>query len=180
MTTDDHSTEGWAMGIFSSSKDEFSKPEPTRPPHPETVLNPLTNETITDALATMELRYFTDSDGDVGANWDDFTTYFFRMGEQKEILNSRVIIRRKFGVEEVLRLQTFCNDWNRDKLWPKAYVRVAEEDGNPTSAQVIGEVVTDLEHGASPLQLQQLISCAIGTGSSLAEAVGGLQIIDVL
>jgi hypothetical protein len=180
MAAEQHPTKGWTMGIFGSSKDGSTNREPTRPPHPEIVLSPLTNDTITDALATMELRYFTDSDGDVGANWEDFMTYFFRMGEQKEILNSRVIIRRKFGVEEVLRLQTFCNDWNRDKLWPKAYVRVAQENGNPTSAQVIGEVVTDLEHGVTQLQLQQLISCAIGTGSSLAEAVGGLQIIDVL
>lgn len=161
------------MGIFSS-KNEFSgesAPQPT----PGVVLSPLTNELITECLETMELRYFTDSDGDVGANWDSFMAYFFRMGERKEILNSRVIVRKKFPVEEQLRLQTFCNDWNRDKLWPKAYVRIAEEDGNPTFAQVCGEVITDLEYGVTPLQLQQLLNCAIGTGSSLADSIEELE-----
>lgn len=161
------------MGIFSS-KSEFGgagSPQPA----PGVQLSPLTNDLITDALAALELRYFTDSDGDVGANWESFVAYFFRMGERKEILNSRVIVRRKFPVEDMLRLQTFCNDWNRDKLWPKAYVRVADDDGRPDYAQVSGEVITDLEYGVTPLQLQQLLNCAVATGSSLAEAIDELE-----
>lgn len=185
------------MGIFGSSKDGSrdgaasngdpegaagSDPEgwpqalpPAPPGGAERVLQPLSNDLITEALTSMELKYFTDSDGDVGATWDDFIVYFFRMGEQSEILNSRVIIHRKFPVEDVLRLQTFCNDWNHDKLWPKAYVRVAEQDGRPTEAQVIGEVVTDLEFGVALAQIRQLLSCAIGTGSSLATALQELE-----
>lgn len=161
------------MGIFSS-KNEFggsSAPQPA----PGVQLSPLTNDLITDALAALELRYFTDSDGDVGANWESFVAYFFRMGERREILNSRIIVRRKFPVEDVLRLQTFCNDWNRDKLWPKAYVRVADEAGRPSYAQVSGEVITDLEYGVTPLQLQQLLNCAVATGSSLADSIDELQ-----
>lgn len=148
---------------------------PAPPGGSDRMLQPLTNELITDALTAMELKYFTDSDGDVGATWDDFIVYFFRMGEQHEILNVRVTIHRKFPVEDVLRLQTFCNDWNRDKLWPKAYVRVSEQDGRPVEAQVIGEVVTDLEYGVALAQLRQLISCAVGTGSSLGTALQELE-----
>lgn len=177
------------MGIFGGSKDDSrdsaasggdpgARPEsfpPAPPSGSDRVLLPLTNELITQALSTMDLKYFTDSDGDVGATWDDFIVYFFRMGEQEEILNIRVIIHRKFPVEDVLRLQTFCNDWNRDKLWPKAYVRVGEQDGRPVEAQVIGEVVTDLEYGVALAQVRQLISCAVGTGSSLGTALADLE-----
>jgi hypothetical protein len=180
------------MGIFGNSRDNshgagggdsHSAGGPERPAssNPSSAVDPdlqlqvLTNDLITDTLTGMELKYFLDSDGDVGATWDDFIAYFFRMGEQHEILNSRVVIHRKFPVGDVLRLQTFCNDWNREKLWPKAYVRVAEEDGHPVEAQVIGEVVTDLEFGVAPTQLRQLLSCAVGTGSSLASAVSALE-----
>ncbi len=156
-----------------------SPPAPSLPPAPpggsDRILQPLSNELITAALTDMDLKFFTDSDDDVGATWDDFLVYFFRMGEQQEILNIRVIIHRKFPVEDVLRLQTFCNDWNRDRLWPKAYVRVADQDGRPVEAQVIGEVVTDLEHGVALAQLRQLISCAVGTGSSLASSLQELE-----
>jgi hypothetical protein len=163
-----------SRGSNASDAQHHSLP-PAPPGGSDRVLQPLTNELITHALNAMELKYFTDSDGDVGATWDDFIVYFFRMGEQEEILNIRVIIHRKFPVEDVLRLQTFCNDWNRDKLWPKAYVRVAEQDGQPVEAQVIGEVVTDLEYGVALAQVRQLISCAVGTGSSLGTALQELE-----
>lgn len=181
------------MGIFGGSradarKDAANDPahggehdDPVRDTRPEAapaadrMLQPLTNELIIQALSSLGLKYFTDSDGDVGATWEDFIVYFFRMGEQDEILNSRVVVHRKFPVGDVLRLQTFSNDWNREKLWPKVYVRVAEQDGRPVEAQLIGEVITDLEFGVAPVQLRQLISCAIGTGSSLASSVQALR-----
>jgi hypothetical protein len=134
------------------------------------VLTPLSNELIAAVLEANKYKYFTDSDGDIGGHWDNNLIYFFRLGQGHEMLQVRVMARREFSVDDVLRLYAFCNGWNHDKLWPKAYVHVAD-DG---TAGVYGEVTTDLEVGVTFAQLDQLIACGISTGCALAEAVAEL------
>jgi hypothetical protein len=134
------------------------------------VLTPLSNELIAAVLDANRYKYFTDSDGDIGGHWDGNLIYFFRLGQGQEMLQVRVMARREFSVDDVLRLYAFCNGWNHDKLWPKAYVHVAD-DG---TAGVYGEVTTDLEKGVTPAQLDQLIACGISTGCALAEAIAEL------
>jgi len=133
-------------------------------------LMPLTNELITRVLRDRGYRYFTDSDGDIGGHWDNTLIYFFRIGEQQEMLQIRTMARRTFPIDDVPRLYAFCNSWNHDKIWPKAYVHVSD-DG---TAGVYGEVTTDLEKGVTAAQLDQLIMCGISTGCALAEAVADL------
>ena len=41
-------------------------------------------------------------------------------------------------------------------------------------ARIYGEVITDLERGVTPHQLDQLLDCGITTGCQLAVAVGRL------
>ncbi len=133
-------------------------------------LLPLSNELITGVLRERGYRYFTDSDGDIGGHWDNTLIYFFLLGEHNEMLQVRAMARSTFGIEDVPRLYAFCNSWNHDKLWPKAYVHVSD-DG---TAGVYGEVTTDLEKGVTVAQLDQLIACGISTGCALAEAVAEL------
>lgn len=133
-------------------------------------LRPLTNELITGVLRDHGYKYFTDSDGDVGGHWDNTLIYFFRLGDNGEMFQVRAMARRVFGIDDVPRLYAFCNSWNHDKLWPKAYVHVSD-DG---TAGVYGEVTTDLERGVTFSQLDQLIACGISTGCALAEAVAEL------
>jgi hypothetical protein len=133
-------------------------------------LAPLTNELIIAALEARDYQHFTDDDGDIGGWWDENLIYFFRFGQEGELLQVRTRTRRAFTVEEVTRLYEFCNSWNHDRFWPKAYVHVAD-DG---TAQVYGEVITDLEAGISPEQLDQLLECGIATGCQLSEAVDEL------
>jgi hypothetical protein len=58
------------------------------------------------------------------------------------------------------------NDWNRDRIWPKAYVR--EEEGQ---LALYSEVSSDLEVGATDQQLAQLIACGLGTGVQMFSAL---------
>ena len=51
------------------------------------------------------------------------------------------------------------NDWNRERIWPKAYVR--EEEG---MLAIYAETSADLEAGANDAQLAQVLSCGLGTG----------------
>jgi Putative bacterial sensory transduction regulator len=154
------------MSLFRSREPD-GEPGPVQPAPP---LQRLTNELIAGVLADRGYKYFTDSDGDIGGHWDNTLIYFFRLGEYHEMLQVRAMARRTFSIDEVPRLYAFCNSWNHDKLWPKAYVHVSD-DG---TAGVYGEVTTDLEKGVTVAQLDQFIACGISTGCALAEAVAEL------
>lgn len=126
---------------------------------------PLSNELIASVLQSRDDHFFTDSDGDIGGWWNDTQVYFFVTGPENEILNIRAIARRIFTVDDIPRLYEFCNAWNHDKFWPKAYVHV-RDDGK---VRVMGETVTDLEHGVTFNQVSQLLRCGISTGCSLSD-----------
>ena len=131
----------------------------------------LTNEMITAALDARGFSYFVDADSDIAGNFQGNLIYFFRIGEQKEMLQVRAMIQHVFGMEDVTRLYEFCNAWNHDRLWPKAYVHVSD-DG---TVNVIGEVLADWEKGVAPEQLDQVLICGIATGCQLADAVAELR-----
>ncbi|ROT32812.1 YbjN domain-containing protein [Micromonospora sp. HM5-17] len=134
-------------------------------------LHPLSNELIASVLESRGYTYYTDEDGDLVGRWDDSVIYFFRLGAAGELLQIRTIAGTSFDIDDVPRLYAFCNSWNRDRFWPKAFVHV-DDDG---SARVCGEVVTDLEHGVTPAQLDQLLGCGISTGVQMSAAVAKLR-----
>lgn len=134
---------------------------------------PLTNDLITAAFDARGYKYFTDSDGDLGGYWDDNLFYFFRMGSRQELLVIRVQAERAFGTDDIPRLYSFCNGWNDERFWPKAYVHVSDGDER---ARVYGEVATDLEHGVTREQLDQLLLCGISSGCELSAAVSAVRL----
>ena len=130
-------------------------------------LQSLSNELIIAALDGRGFAYKVDDDGDVLGNWEGTVIYFFRIGERREMLQVRALTERVFSTDDVPRLYSFCNAWNHDKLFPKAYVHV----GDDGVARVVGEVIADWEHGVAQAQLDQVMLCGIATGCQLAEAV---------
>ncbi|MEU5720428.1 YbjN domain-containing protein [Micromonospora sp. NPDC047738] len=137
--------------------------------HPQ-ALRPLTRELIAAVLVNRGYAVAEDADGDLVGRWEESLIWFYRRGGAGEVLQVRTVAGHRFGIERVPDLYAFCNSWNHDRLWPKAFVHVAD-DG---LAQVCGEVTTDLERGVTPHQLDQLIDCGIATGCQLAAEVGRL------
>jgi predicted glycosyltransferase involved in capsule biosynthesis len=131
----------------------------------------LTQEMITETLTAREFHYFVDADGDIAGNFQGNLIYFFRLGEKREMLQIRALVQHIFGMEDVRRLYEFCNAWNHDHLWPKAYVHV----GDDGAVSVVGEVAADWEHGVAPEQVDQVVVCGIATGCQLAEAVAEMR-----
>ncbi|MGX7670801.1 YbjN domain-containing protein [Plantactinospora sp. DSM 117369] len=131
-------------------------------------LRPLTDELLGTVLGGRGHTCYTDPDGDLVGSWDGNLVYFLRAGE---VLQVRTMAASRFSVDDVPVLYAFCNTWNRDRLWPKAFVQV-NDDG---SARVCGEVVTDLECGVTVRQLDQLLDCGISTGRQMCAAVAELR-----
>ncbi|MCM0677161.1 YbjN domain-containing protein [Micromonospora phytophila] len=133
-------------------------------------LRPLTGELIAAVLDSRGYVVESDPDGDLVGRWDDSLIWFLRPGAARELLQVRTITAPTFPIEYVPALHAFCNAWNHDRLWPKAFVHV-DDDGR---ARVCGEVITDLERGVTAHQLDQLLDCGIATGCQLAVEVARL------
>lgn len=129
-------------------------------PDPE-VPSPLTADRLVSWFARQGYSYFVDDDGDVGGLWRGRLFHFFLFGEHQEILQVRGQWNREFAIERLTDVLEICNEWNADKIWPKAYVRV-RDDG---MVHVTCEVATDLEHGVSEPQLGQLLRCGLSAAS---------------
>lgn len=110
-----------------------------------------------------------DEDGDLTGTWDGDRFWFMVLGEQAEILQVRGRWQRTLPAGRRTAALLAVNDWNRERIWPKVYVR--EE---PEGTAVYTEVSTDLEHGVNDAQLAQLVTCGLGTGVQLFAALAGL------
>ncbi|MCC2309128.1 YbjN domain-containing protein [Cellulomonas chengniuliangii] len=131
---------------------------------------PVTTERIAQWFARNDFSYFVDSDGDLGGLWRGRLFYFFLFGEESEILQVRGQWNREVTIERLEEVLDACNEWNADRIWPKAYVRVRDNG----MIHVITEVATDLEHGVTDDQLNQLLFCGLSTGSMFFDAIDEL------
>ena len=125
------------------------------------VPTPVNQTRIADWFTRHEFSYFVDNDGDLGGLWRGRLYYFFLFGERSEILQIRGQWHREVAIERLEEVLDVCNEWNADRIWPKAYVRVRDNG----MVHVISEVATDLEHGVTDEQLNQLLFCGLSTGS---------------
>lgn len=122
---------------------------------------------IASWMADNSFSYFIDNDGDLGGLWRGRLFYFFLFGEQAEILQVRGQWHRELAIERLEEVLDLCNEWNAERIWPKAYVRVRDNG----RVHVVSEVATDLEHGATDAQLSQILFCGLSTGSMLFDAL---------
>jgi len=130
---------------------------------------PVTTARIGRDLSRRGYRFRTDDDGDITGTWDGNRFWFLLLGDDEEILQVRG--RWAGSVPESARSAVLqaCNDWNRERIWPKVYAR---EEGDALA--LYAEVSVDLEHGATDGQLAEAVSCGLVTASQFFGSVGPL------
>ncbi|RIV40784.1 type III secretion system chaperone family protein [Micromonospora radicis] len=133
-------------------------------------LRPLTHDLVAAVLANRGHPVTVDPGGSLVGRWPDAHIWFLRSGDAGELLQVRTVAIHPFPVETVPTLHEFCNSWNRDRFWPKAFVHV-DDAGR---ARVCGEVTTDLERGVTPHQLDRLLDRGVRAGCRLVAEVGRL------
>jgi hypothetical protein len=140
------------LGVAESSNDLPTEVSPAR---------------IASWMTDNAFSYFVDNDGDLGGLWRGRLFYFFLFGEDSEILQIRGQWHREVAIERLEEVLDICNEWNADRIWPKAYLRVRDNG----RIHVVSEVATDLEHGATDAQLSQMLFCGLSTGSMFFDAL---------
>ncbi len=96
------------------------------------------------------LKSVIDDDGDLTVRWEKFSVYFFHYGADDEVLQARLYLNRRFDVDLRPTLALVLDDWNRSKLFPKAYT-VLPDDG---LVGICAEQAFDFEGGTSREQLK--------------------------
>jgi hypothetical protein len=122
---------------------------------------------LQQVLDEYGLKHGIDEDGDLTVRWERCTVYFFFRGDEREILQARLYLNRRFAVELRPTLALALDDWNRTKLFPKAYT-VLPDDG---MVGICAEQSYDFELGATRDQIQHTVGVWIDTLVSFANWV---------
>ncbi|SHG52140.1 Putative sensory transduction regulator [Jatrophihabitans endophyticus] len=79
-------------------------------------------------LDEFGLTHSLDGDGDLLVRWEKCSLYFFFYGEQDEVLQARLYLNRRFSVDDRGSLSLLLDEWNRTRLFGKAYT-ILPDDG---------------------------------------------------
>ncbi len=109
--------------------------------------------TLQQILGEYSLVNSLDDDGDLVVRWPTHSVYFFHYGERGEVLQARLYLDARFDVDIRPALTVLLDDWNRTKLFPKAYT-VLPDDG---MVAVCAEHVFDFEAGLTRAGLKYTI-----------------------
>jgi len=108
---------------------------------------------VEQILDEFGLMHQIDDDGDLVVRWEKCGVYVFFYGDRNEILQARLYLNRRFDVDSRASLSLLLDEWNRSKLFPKAYT-VLPDDGR---VGICAEQCYDFETGATRAQLKYTI-----------------------
>jgi hypothetical protein len=114
---------------------------------------------IQQLLDEFGLKHSIDEDGDLVVRWEKCSVYFFFYGDSREVLQARMYVNRRFDVENRATLTLLLDEWNRTKLFPKAFT-ILPDDG---MVGICAEQCYDFEAGASRAQLKYAVGMWIDT-----------------
>jgi putative sensory transduction regulator len=114
---------------------------------------------VQQLLDEFGLKHSIDEDGDLAVRWEKCSVYFFFYGERREVLQARMYLNRRFDVENRATLALLLDEWNRTKLFPKAFT-ILPDDG---MVGICAEQCYDFEAGATRAQLKYTVGMWIDT-----------------
>ncbi len=130
-------------------------------------VGPLTLARVLARLEALGYHVAVDEEGDPTGIWGMDRFWFLRLGADQEVLQIRGRWHRTLPLDRHGDLLLVVNDWNRERLWPKAYVRA---EGDVLS--VSGELSVDLGAGATDDQLDAVLLRGLAAGGRLFDALG--------
>jgi hypothetical protein len=114
---------------------------------------------VQQLLDEFGLKHSIDDDGDLTVRWEKCSVYFFFYGDRHEVMQARVYLNRRFEVEMRATLALLLDEWNRTKLFPKAFT-ILPDDG---MVGICAEQCYDYEAGATRGQLKYAVGMWIDT-----------------
>jgi hypothetical protein len=120
---------------------------------------------VQQLLDEFGLKHAIDDDGDLVVRWEKCSIYFFFYGDKQEVFQARLYVNRRFSVDMRATLTLLLDEWNRTKLFPKAFT-ILPDDG---MVGICAEQCHDFEAGATRAQLKYAVGMWIDTLLRFAE-----------
>ncbi|HKC29702.1 MAG TPA: YbjN domain-containing protein [Jatrophihabitans sp.] len=114
---------------------------------------------VQQLLDEFGLKHGIDQDGDLVVRWEKCSVYFFFYGERREVLQARLYLNRRFSVDMRSTIVLLLDEWNRTKLFPKAFT-ILPDDG---MVGICAEQCYDFETGATRAQLKYAVGMWVDT-----------------
>jgi putative sensory transduction regulator len=114
---------------------------------------------VQQILDEFGLKHSLDDDGDLAVRWEKCSVFFFFYGERREVLQARLYLNRRFSVDNRGAIALLLDEWNRTKLFPKAYT-VLPDDG---MVGICAEQCHDFDAGVTRSQLKYAIGMWVDT-----------------
>jgi len=127
---------------------------------------PITTERLQAWMRDNNYNFFIDSDGDLGGLWDNRIFHFLILGN-----GSAFQVRgqwNRFGnMDKLEDMLNAVNDWNADRIWPKAYLRV-RDDGSIVTCT---DITVPLDAGVTEPQLDLQLRCGLATSAAFFDSL---------
>jgi len=114
---------------------------------------------VEQILDEYGLKHSIDDDGDLVVRWERCSVFWFFYGEKGETLQARLYLNRRFEVDDRGQLVLLLDEWNRSKLFPKAFT-VLPDDGR---VGICAEQCYDFETGVTRSQLKYTVGLWVDT-----------------
>ena len=109
---------------------------------------------LTDRKGNFQMNF--SSDAETGYAW---TVFFSAVGERMDIYQVYVRANHDFPKAQWPEILELCNDWNRKRFYPKAYLNIRDSETDPTGTVVLEHAI-DLEKGVHQELLNDFTACA--------------------
>jgi hypothetical protein len=113
---------------------------------------------LEQVLDEFGLKHSVDDDGDLLVRWEKCSIYFFFYGDKSEVLQARLYLNRRFDVDDRGSLALIADEWNRTRLFAKAYT-ILPDDG---MVALCADACHDLE-GSTRSQIKFAVGTWIDT-----------------
>ena len=126
----------------------------------------VTRDRLASYLGSRGYTFRLDDDGDITGTWDGNRFWFMLLGVDKDIIQVRGRWHRPLAESTRVATLQIVNDWNRDRIWPKAYVR--RENG---ALSLYTEHSVDFGPGATQDQIDETLAGGLGNSLQLFASV---------
>jgi hypothetical protein len=134
------------------------RPRPAPPVGPEPT--PVHRDRLVEWLTTIDQVVSLETD--LTGLWSGNQFWFMLLGPANDIVQVRGRWMRTLHMSLARPTLMALNDWNRERVWPKAYVRAEDE-----RLAIYAEISVDLGAGATDAQLHQILDSGVESGLGL-------------
>lgn len=127
---------------------------------------PVTRDRVASYLGSRGYTFRLDDDGDLTGTWDGNRFWFMLLGTDEDIIQVRGRWHRPLPESDRVTTLQIVNDWNRDRIWPKAYLRSENR-----ALSLYTEHSVDFGPGATQAQIDETLAGGLGNSLQLFASV---------